>query len=108
MPLSSSFQASKCVIKAKDPRLHWISVIVPGFLTTDPIPKGLSKVPLPPQYTTKEATSSHLVIKEKAKEIVDVSDSEDVYEVFNEPQSLEVPTSDLGHLFPTQAGHNQE
>ena len=31
--LSSSFQASKCVIKAKDPRLHQISVAALHFLT---------------------------------------------------------------------------
>ena len=56
-PVSKSYQASKCVIKAKDPRLHQINVAAPGFLTTDsilegalttdPIPKGIPKVALP-------------------------------------------------------------
>jgi len=27
-PISKSFQALKCFIKAKDPRLHWISIAV--------------------------------------------------------------------------------
>ena len=31
-PLLSSFQASKCVIKAKDPRLHLINIVAHGFL----------------------------------------------------------------------------
>jgi len=41
-PISSSFQAPKCVIKAKDPRLQQISVAVPGFLLPEgtPIPEG--------------------------------------------------------------------
>ena len=56
IPISKSFQALRCVIKAKDPRLHRISVAAPGFLisgpipkgtlTTDPIPEGIPKVSL--------------------------------------------------------------
>ena len=30
-PISSSFQVPKCVIKARDPYLQRISVVVPGF-----------------------------------------------------------------------------
>ena len=53
-PISSSFQAPKCVIRARDPRFHWISVVVPSFLLpqgapvlegtfiTQPIPEGTS------------------------------------------------------------------
>ena len=43
-PLSSSFQALKWVIKAKDPCLQLINVIVPGFLNLGPGPQGLLKV----------------------------------------------------------------
>ena len=47
-PIFKSFQVPKCVIKARDPRLHWISVVTPGFLTTSPIPKGtLTTIPIP-------------------------------------------------------------
>ena len=43
-----SFQAPKCIIKAKDPHLLRISVTAPGFLTTGPIPKGtLTTNPIP-------------------------------------------------------------
>ena len=45
-PLSSSFLASKCVIKARYPCLHQINVAVTGFLTTDPIPEGIQQVDL--------------------------------------------------------------
>ena len=96
-PISKSYQVSKCVIKAKDPRLHQISVATSGFLTTSPIPKGMlttdpilegiPKVALPPLYTTGEATSSHPAItkekEEKEEEVVQVSDSKDKFEVFN-------------------------
>ena len=70
MPILSSFQAPKCVIKAKDPRLHRISIVVSGFLLlegtpilesalfTQSIPEGIPKVAFPFQHTNNEATSS--------------------------------------------------
>ena len=42
-PLSSSFQAPKCVVKAKDPCLHLVNVVVPGFLNPGLGPQGLLK-----------------------------------------------------------------
>ena len=39
IPISKSFQAPKCVIKAKDPRLQRINVAAPGFLLSGPIPE---------------------------------------------------------------------
>ena len=41
-PISFGFQAPKCVIKAKDPRLHRISVAYEGFVVLEgiPIPEG--------------------------------------------------------------------
>lgn len=71
-PISKIHQVPKCIIKVNDPRLNRISIATPGFLitglipegmlTTDPIPKGIPKVALPPQPTTREATSSHPTI----------------------------------------------
>ena len=69
IPISKSFQAPRCLIKARDPRLHWISVAALGFLTTgpipedtlttNPIPESIPKVALPFQHATEEeATSS--------------------------------------------------
>ena len=58
IPISKSFLALKCVIKARDPCLHRISVATPGFLltglipegtlTSEPIHEGILKVALPP------------------------------------------------------------
>ena len=92
-PISSSFQAPKGIIKAKDPRLHQISVAAPSFLilgpipecvlTTNPIPEGIPKVALPFQQAAKEeATPSQPANKEK-EEVVDISESEDDFEVFS-------------------------
>ena len=121
-PISKSYQVPKCVIKAKNPCLHRISVAVPGFLiagpipegmlTTDPIPEGIPKVALPPQHTIGEATSFHPAIikeeEEKEEEVVEGSDSEDEFKVFNRPLSLEASTGDLDHFSPAQSSYNQK
>ena len=86
--------------------MHQISVAASGFLTTGSIPEGVLQVTLPPQYTSGEATPSHLVIKEE--EIVNVSDSEDDYKVFNQPLSPKISIGDLGHLLPAQTSYHQE
>ena len=82
--------------------MHQISVAALGFLITDPIPEGVLEVTLPPQYTTEEATPSHPTIKEEKEkveeEMVEVSNSEDDFEIFNRPQSPKVLTGDLNHL----------
>ena len=44
-PLSFAFQAPKCVIRARDPPFHRISVAYEGFI----VPEG---IPLP-QYTSR-------------------------------------------------------
>ena len=38
-PISRAFQAPRCVIRAKDPRLHRISVAYEGFV----VPEGVAK-----------------------------------------------------------------
>ena len=79
IPISKSFQAPKCIIKARNPRLHQISVAAPDFLTTDPIPEGtltttlipegIPRVALPSQHIAEEeATSSQPATKEKEEE----------------------------------------
>lgn len=107
------------MIRAKDPHLHQISVAVEGFLlpegapipkgtlTTQPIPEGIPTVPLPPQHTADEATSSHPIIKEK-EEVVEVLDSEDDFKAFNLLSSPRSPAGDLGITSLEQVGHPQE
>ena len=52
-PISSSFQAPKYVIKAKDLRLHQINIAVSIFLT-GPAVEGTQLVELPFQLTAEE------------------------------------------------------
>ena len=71
----------------------------------------MPKVVLPPQHTTGKAISSHPAIRkeeeQKEEEVVEVSDSEDEFEVFNRSLSLEASTGDLGHSSPTQSNQNR-
>ena len=101
-PISSAFQAPKCVIKARDPRLHRISVAVEGFL----LPEGAS---VPEGIPLVGSSSSRPVVEEgegkteEAEEIVEVGSSEDEFEVFNRAQSFEDPSGDLGDPNYTEA-----
>lgn len=83
--ISSSFQAPKCMIKAKDRCLHLINVVVSGFLNPGLVLEGVQQVELPFHFTAEEeATPSQLAIKDE-EEMVEVSDSKDDFEVFNQP-----------------------
>ena len=108
-PISLAFQAPKCVIKAKDPCLHCISVAYEGFV----VPEGIS-IPEGTPFTqplfvgipSVEASLSRPIDKEEeeekekekeSEEIVDLSDSQDEFEVFNRPLSPESTSADLIH-----------
>ena len=94
--ISKNYQAPKCIIKAE------------GTFTTNPIPEGIPKVALPPQYKVEKATSSHpATTKEEEEEIVEVSDSEDKFDVFNQPLSSKASTGDLRLPFPSQSSHHR-
>ena len=110
-PISFSFQAPKCVIKARDPCLHRLSVAATGFLlpmgihvpegalvtqpilestsTSRDILEGMPKVGFLSKYTLGEAASSQPSREEKdeeeeeLKEVVDVFDLDNLYEVFD-------------------------
>ena len=102
-PISRAFQAPRCVIRARDPRLHRISVAYEGFVVPQGIPlprySPLTE-PLPVATLTTGATSSPPVFQvEEEKEVeqeeegfVDLTLSTNDYEVFNQPSpSQNVP-----------------
>ena len=66
--------------------------------------------PLPLYTIEDEATPSQPTIKkeEEEEEVVEVSDSEDNFEVFNQLQSPKASTGDFGDLPPAQASHTYE
>ena len=90
--ISKSFQAPKCDIKVRDPRLQRISIAAPSFLLSSPIPKGalatkpilegIPKVASSPPQDTRAITFSRLASTEE-EEVVDAPDFEDEFEVFN-------------------------
>ena len=106
-PISRAFQAPKCVIKAKDPRLHRINVAYEGFVVSEgiPIPEGTPLTqPLFMATPSIGASSSQPVLqeeeegeeKEEEQEeqeeenpegIVTLSESLEEFEVFNQPPS---------------------
>ena len=67
-PISTTFQAPKCVIKANDPRPHHISVAYEGFIVPEgiPIPEGTPLTqPLFVATPSARALSSHLILEEE-------------------------------------------
>ena len=107
-PISSSFQSPKYVIKAKDPRLQQINIVVPGFLAS-PLLEGTHQVELPTQCITEEkATSSHLAPKEETVRVIEVLNSEEDFEVFDQPFLTESPRATFSHLPSTQVSSSQE
>ena len=101
--ISRAFQAPRCVIRAKDPRLHRISVAYEGFVVPEgiPLPKypPLTQ-PLPVATLAAGATSSPPILQVEEEEeaeqeeegFVDLTESTDDYEVFNQPSpSQDVP-----------------
>ena len=103
-PISLAFQAPKYVIKARDPRLHRISIAYEGFVVPEgiPIPEGTSLTqPLFIATPSVEASLSQPILEEEEEEeekeeeekspegIVDLSDSSEDFEVFNQAPSPE-------------------
>ena len=108
-PISFVFQAPKHVIKANNPWLHHISVSYEGFVIPEgiPIPEGTPRTqPLFVATPLIGASSSQLILEEEEEEneekgenlegIVDLLDSSDEFEVFNQPSSPESISDEMG------------
>ena len=127
-PISRTFQAPSCVIRAKDPRLHRISVAYEGFVVPQGIPlPGYSPLtePLPVASLTAVATSSPSVFQVEEEEeveqeeegFVDLTSLTDNYEVFNQsspspnvPEDMGIqrkPQRNLQELLESQPGRGE-
>ena len=100
MPISFAFQAPKCMIRAKDPRFHRISVAYEGFIVPEgiPIPKGTPFTqPLFVGIPSVGASLSPPILREEEEEkekeeehpegALALLGSSDRFEVFNQPIS---------------------
>ena len=87
-PISRTFQAPKCVIKAKDSRLHRISVAYEGFVVLEgiPLPRNTSFTqPLPvATLSTGVPFPSPILQLEEEEGFVDLIESTNEFEVFNQ------------------------
>ena len=104
-PISFAFQAPKYVIRARDPRLQRVSVAYKGFI----VPEG---IPLPEDETRTEplfvaavsigASSSQPALREEEEgeeeeeEVMQLSDSSEDFEVFNQPIQSEEDFEEMG------------
>ena len=66
-PILASFQYPKYVIKAKDPQLRQINIVVPRFLASPP-PEGTHQVELPTQIPRKKQPPHIQLLKKKQLE----------------------------------------
>ena len=95
-PISRAFQVPRCVIRAKDPWLHRISVAYEGFVIPEGIPlpryPALTQ-PLPVSTLAARTTSSSPILQVEEEEeeehdekgFVDLTESINDYKVFNQP-----------------------
>ena len=130
-PISRAFQAPSCVIRAKDPRLHRISVAYEGFVVpygiplprfsplTEPLPvaslaAAATSSPLPPSVFQVEEEEE---VEREEEGFVDLTLPTDEYEVFNQSSpSLNVledmgiqrkPQRNLQELLENQPGRGE-
>ena len=106
-PISRAFQAPRCVIRAKDPRLHLINVAYEGFVVPEGVPLPTS-IPFtqPLLVATLSARvpspSPILQVEEEEEEeqeeegFVDLTESTDKFEVFNQPSSPKNLPNEMG------------
>ena len=106
-PISHAFHAPKCVIKAKDPQLHRISVAYEGFVVLEgiPLPKSTPSTQSLPVVTLSAGVSSPSPILQEEEEgeerqeeqgFVELTESVDEFEVFNHPSSPKSPPEEMG------------
>ena len=106
-PISRAFQAPMCVIKAKDPRLHRISVAYEGFVVLEgiPLPENTPFTQSLPVATLSVGISSPSPILQEEEEVkekegeqgfVDLTESVDEFEAFNQPPSPKSLPEEMG------------
>ena len=107
MPISHAFQAPKFVIKAKDPRLHRISVAYEGFVVLEgiPLPENIpftQSLPVATLSAGIPSLSPILQENEEGKEekeeqgFVDLTEPVDEFEAFNQPSSPNSLPEEMG------------
>ena len=101
-PIQKSFSTPKYVIRAKDHRLHKITIVEQRFL----LPEGPS---IPEGAPLAGSSSSHQVVEAKGgkveseEQVTELGQSEDEFGVFDQVNLSEDPFGDLGDPSLTEA-----
>ena len=94
--IQKSFLASKYVIRAKDPRLHRITIAEHSFL----LPEGSSAqggVRLAGSSSSHQATEAEEVRAKSEKQVAELGQFEDEFGAFDQVDLSEDPSGDLGN-----------
>ena len=94
-PIQKSFSTPKYMIKAKDPRLHRITVAKHGFL----LPEGSSTqggATLASSSSSQQAVETEEVRAEGEEQVIELGQSKDEFGVFDQFDLFEDPSGDLG------------
>ena len=106
-PISRAFQAPRWVIRAKDPRLHRISVAYERFVVPEgiPLPRHTpltQPIPVATLSVWVPSPSPILQVEEEEEEeqeeedFVDLTESIDDFEVFNQPSPPKNMPEEMG------------
>ena len=101
-PIQKTFLAPKYVIRAKDPRLHRITVAEHGFL----LPKGSSTrggATLASSFLSQQAAEAEKIGAKGEEQATELGQSEDKFGVFDQIDPSEDPFGDLGNPSLTKA-----
>ena len=110
-PILRAFQAPRYVIRAKDPRLHRISVSYEGFVVpegiplprhtplTQPLPVATLSVGVPPPSPILQVEEEEEEEEEEEQEeegFMDLTESTDDFEAFNQPSPPKNVPEEMG------------
>ena len=101
-PIQKSFSVLKYMIRAKDPRLHRITVAEHSFL----LPEGSSVqegATLAGSSSSQQAVEVEEVREKGEGQVIELGQLEDEFSVFDQVDLPEDPSSDLGNLSLTEA-----
>ena len=95
-PIQKSFSAPKYVTRAKDPRLHRITIAEHGFLLLEgpPVPKGASLAGSSSSHQAAKAEGGRV---ESKGQVAELGQFEDEFGVFDQVNLSEDPSGDLGN-----------
>ena len=107
--ISRVFQAPRCVIRAKNPRLHRVNVAYKGFVVpediplprytplTQPLPVATLSAGVPSPSPILQVEEEELKEQEEEEEgFVDLTESTDDFEVFNQPLPPTIVPEEIG------------